>query len=128
MTNDLIGQWLGKYCILGWNWAKRGAAKQVWFVPNTVGGSGVRCNVRKILQFFPSFKLGISSSSTLTDTELLCKYEHFSYLKNSNLTINWVTSLFHKHTLPERLSSQSNKMKSMGLQKSQFLNFLVSWE
>ena len=64
MTNDLIGQWLGKYCILGWNWAKRGAAKQVWFVPNTVRQSGVSRNTRKILQFFPSFKLGNSSSST----------------------------------------------------------------
>ena len=64
MTNDLIGQWLGKYCILGWNWAKRGASKQVWFVPNTVRRSGVGHNARKMLQFFPSFKLGNSSSST----------------------------------------------------------------
>ena len=30
--------------------------------------------------------------------------------------------------MPERLSAQSNKMKSMGLQKPQFLNSLVNWE
>ena len=30
--------------------------------------------------------------------------------------------------MAERLSSQSNKMKSLGLQKSQFLNYLVNWE
>ena len=30
--------------------------------------------------------------------------------------------------MAEGLSSQSNKMKSLGLQKSQFLNYLVNWE
>ena len=50
------------------------------------------------------------------------------FLKNGNFIINWVPSLFYKHTVPERLSSQSSKMKSLGLQKSQFLNSLVNWQ
>ena len=63
-----------------------------------------------------------------TGKELLFKYEHFFFSKNGNLIINWVLSLFYKHSLLVRLSSQSNKMKSLGLQKSQFLNSLVNWE
>ena len=47
---------------------------------------------------------------------------------SSNLIINWFPSLFYKHTVRERLSSQYNKMKSLGFQKSQFLNSLVNWE
>ena len=57
MTNDLIGQWLGKYCILGWNWAKRGAAKQVWFVPNTVRQSGLVATPEKFCNFSPLLSL-----------------------------------------------------------------------
>ena len=44
------------------------------------------------------------------------------FLKNGNLIVNWFPSLFCEHSVPERLSSQFNKMKSLGLQKSQFLN------
>ena len=69
---------------------------------------------------FPSFTLGNCSSITKTDTELLFKYELFFFLKNDNLTINWVPSLLYKHTVPDTLSSQSNKMKSVGLQKPNF--------
>ena len=40
-----------------------------------------------------------------------------------------MSSLFYKDTVvPETLSSPSNKMKSIGLEKSQFLNYLVNWE
>ena len=106
----------------------RGGGQKVWFVPNTVGDSGVSHNARKNFQFPPSFKLGNSISSTSTGRELLFKYDHFFSLKNGSLIINWVSSLFYKHSAPERLSSQSNKMKSLGLQKSQFLNSLVNWE
>ena len=53
MTNDLIGQWLGKYCILGWNWAKRGAAKQVWFVSMQFGGLGLVATPEKFCNFSP---------------------------------------------------------------------------
>ena len=59
-----IDQWLGKCCILGKIWAKRGVGKKVWFVPNAVWGSWGSCNARKILQFSPSFKLGNSISNT----------------------------------------------------------------
>ena len=34
-----LDQWLGKYCILGRNRGKRGVAKEVCFVSNTVEGS-----------------------------------------------------------------------------------------
>ena len=62
---------------------------------------------------YPSFKLGKSISSTYTGRELLFKYEHFFFLKNGNLIINWVSLLFYK---------------SLGLQKAQILNSLVIWE
>ena len=54
MTNDLIGQWLGKYCILGWNWAKRGAAKAVWFVWIQFGCLGLVANPENFT-IFPFF-------------------------------------------------------------------------
>ena len=44
--------------------------------------------------------LGNGISSTYTDKKLLFKYEHFFFL----------TPLFYKHTVPERLSAQSNKI------------------
>ena len=47
--------------------AKRDNGKQVWFVPypvHTVGGYEESCDARKTLQFYPSFKLGNSISST----------------------------------------------------------------
>ena len=69
------------------------------------------CHSRKISQFFPWFKLGSSVSSFQTDTKLLHKYEHLFFLKTGNLVTNWVSlSLIYKHTVPERLSSQPNKI------------------
>ena len=61
------------------------------------------------------------------DRELF-KYEHLFFLKNFNFIINWVPSLFTSIVCLKDYHSQSNKMKPLGLQKSQFLNSLVNWE
>ena len=52
---------------------------------------------------FPSLKL----------TQYLYKYEHLFFWKTGNLIMSWVNSspfLSRKHTVPERLFSQSNKI------------------
>ena len=51
----LINDW--ENIALGRIRAKRGVGKQLWFVPNTVWGTGKSHNPRKILQFLPLFKL-----------------------------------------------------------------------
>ena len=109
-----INQWLGKYCIVGKIWAKQGVEEQVWFVPNTVGVRGFRgsCNPKKMLQFLPSFKLGNNICSTIADTKVLYKYEHFFFWKIGSLIIMRSPSLLYKHTAPERLFSQSNKVRN----------------
>ena len=68
---------------------------------------------------FPSLKL---TENCYLNTSI------FFFLRNNNLIINWVPSLIYKNTVAEGISSQSNKMKSLRLQKSQFLSYLVNWE
>ena len=65
---------------------------------------GTICNNRTILQFLLSFN-GYSISNIHINTKL-CKYQHFFSLKTGNLIINWAP---YKHTMPESLSSQSDK-------------------
>ena len=53
---------------------------------------------RKVLQLFPSFKLGNSISSA---SKLLFKYEHFFFMKTANLIKKMgPPPLFYKHTVP----------------------------
>ena len=60
-----IDQWLWKYyCLFRRVQTKWGVSKQVWFVPNTFGGFGEQCHLRKIWLFLLSFKLGNSIPST----------------------------------------------------------------
>ena len=60
---------------------------------------------------FCSFYSHLSSKTVFSALKLTqsCyyKYEHLFLLKNGNLIINWVP---HKHTVPERQSSQSDKI------------------
>ena len=87
---------------------------ELWFVPNTVEDFFEDSSQHhEIFQFYPSFKLGKSISSTYSDREFPFKCEHFFFLKNSNLIVNWVPSLFYK---------------SLGLQNSQIPNSLLNWE
>ena len=73
-------------------------------IPDTIVQSGEQCNTKKTLQFLISFN-GNSISSIYLDTKSLYKYELLFYLKTSSLIIIWVP---YKHTVPERLSSQSD--------------------
>ena len=83
--------------------------------------SGKFCNFSPLLSLeiaFPALKLA----------EICYLNINISFLEKCQFNHKLVPSPFYKHSVPERLSSQSNKMKSLGLQKSQFLNSLVNWE
>ena len=69
---------------------------------------------------FRNFSLLLSLEIVVPSLKLTqnCYLNMNFFLKNGNLTINWVPSVFYKLTVPETLSAQSNKMKSMGLQRS----------
>ena len=96
--------------------AKQGVDKEV--VPNTVEGSGRRPNSRKILQFFPSFKL----------TNCYINMNISLPLKTGNLIINCVplspTNILCLKDSPHNLT----KYEKRGLQKSQFPYSSVNWE
>ena len=66
--NTCIDQLLGNYCTLRKIRAKQGFGEQVWFVPNTVGGSRVSHNPRKCCNFFLYLSLETSFCSTETNT------------------------------------------------------------
>ena len=60
---------------------------------------------------------------------MLCKYEHFFLLKTSSLILNWVPlCLFYQHIMPERLSSQSNKIWNQRDLKNPKFSTLVNRE
>ena len=56
----------------------------------------------KFCNFSPLLNLERASPALKTGKELLFKYEHFFFLKNGNLLINWVPPLSYKHSVPER--------------------------
>ena len=60
-TDQLLWKY---YCLFRRVRAKRDVGEQVWFVPNTFGGSEGQCHLRKIWLFLPSFRLGNSIPST----------------------------------------------------------------
>ena len=93
-----------------------------------LGRLGLGATPEKVCIFSPRLSLETVVSALKLTKNCYVNMSISFFLKNSNLTINWVPALFHKHTVLERQSSKSNKMKSMELQKSQFLNFLVNWE
>ena len=77
--------------------------------------------------YFANFTLTNENniSSTQTGTKLLYKYKHFFFIKNGNLIINWIS---YKHTVPERLSFQSDKYEIKGtLKKNQFTSSSVNY-
>ena len=109
---------MGKYvCILERIRAKWIIKKQATLFQIQLWGPR-RCNLRKILQFFPLFK----------------QTQNFYINMNIFFQGNWqfhhkcCPSISHKHTLPESLLTVWQNMKSRGLQKSQFPYSLVNWE
>ena len=102
--------WFWKYCILERIWAKRankfGLSQIQLGILLLVKTTGKFCN------FSPFLSLDIELPALkLTEN---C-YLNMKILKNGNLIINWVPLFFYKHAVPEKLSSQCNKMKSLGL-------------
>ena len=75
---------------MGKIWAKRDVGEKVWFVPNTVGGSGGGvaipgkcCNFSPLLNLetlFPALKL----------TRYCYLKSTFFFMRTGNLIINWV--------------------------------------
>ena len=93
-----IDQWLGKYCILGSNWAKvRWAtevlAKKYGLSQIQLRGLGLVATPGKFRSFSPLLSLEIAVSALILTQNCYFKYEHFFLLKNGNLTINWVPPL-----------------------------------
>ena len=82
---------------------------------------GKFCNCSPLLSLertFPALKL----------TENCYLNMNIYFLEKCQFNHKLCPSLLYKHSVPERLSSQSNKMKSLELQKSQFFNSLLNWE
>ena len=75
--------------------------------------------------YFANFTLTNENniSSTQTGTKLLYKYKHFFFIENGNLIINWIS---YKHTVPERLSFQSDKYEIKGTLKKKSIYHLFS--
>ena len=131
---------LGKnYCILGRIWASTGFAEQIWFIPNTIRGSGRLDNPRQSSKFFPTFELGSSISSTWTDTKLLYNYEYVFPWKlainhdlSPSLSLSLALSVSLSPTNILRLKDYPHNltkyMKPRVLQNSQFPKSLVNLE
>ena len=81
-----------------------------------LGGLGLVATPGK----FCNFSLLLSLETVVPSLKLTqnCYLNMNFFLKNGNLTINWVPFVFYKLNVPETLSAQSDKMKSMGLQRS----------
>ena len=101
-----IDQWLGKYyCILGGIQSKQGIAEKLGFVPKL---RNLRHHSPQIiLHFLLSFKLfTLITRNCYININILV-------LHIGNLIINWIP-LSHAHTVPERVSSQPNKIWQQG--------------
>ena len=125
-----INEWLGKYfCLLGRILAKRGVGEQVWFVPNTAGGSGSTPILGKFCKIYSDLILEpVFAGLKLTKNCYVNMNVSFSG-KESVLLKTGFTSLSYKHTVPERLSSQFHKIWINGdLKNPSVSNYLLNWE
>ena len=109
-----IYQWLGKYyCILGRIWARKGVGEQMWFVPNTVAQCwGTAQHNPSLDTVFPTAK----ATQNLYINTNIYSFENcqFYHELDPSLSLSLSLSLSYKNTMPEGLSSKSDKIESQG--------------
>ena len=118
---------IGKIVHIGKNLSIRRCWRTTGLSQTQLVGLGLVAIPGTFCNFFPLLSLETVVPSLKLTQNCYLNMNIF-FLKKWQLNHKLASSLFYEHSVPETLSSQSNKMKSMGLQKSQFLNSLVNWE